>query len=144
MSEQTLDLLTIVAEVLDGVDAPLSIQDNSYPRSYPTDPIGMVCDSAPAYRVLVVVNGPMLLPGGPWVSVTHTKRFGFTPIRDGYTYLEPPDGVDRTSAAQVKEWLADVLPGVVATHAPRAAEARAADAGQSGPVEAWDAIRRLD
>lgn len=143
MSAQKLDLLPIVAEVLTGVDAPLSIQDNSYPRTYPTDPIGMVCDSAPAYRVLVVVNGP-LPPGGPWVSVTHTERFGFTPMRDGYTYLEPPESVDRDNPGSVKAWLAPELTAAVERHAPFAAKAKAADVGETGPVEAWDAIRRLD
>lgn len=143
MSE--LDLLGVVADVLAGSEHPVSIRDNrpSNWRPVPTDPIGMVCDSPPAYMVLVVVNWQSRSEGFPWVAVTHTKRFGFTPSTDGYTYLEPPDTVDRDDLGAVRAWLVPELLAAVELHAPFAAKARADDAGKAGPVEAWDAIREI-
>lgn len=141
------DLLLCVAKVLADSPHPLSIQDNRYSHRapIPTDLIGMICTSPPAYRVLVVVNWqPGYCKGGPWVSVTHTERFGFTPRLEGYTFLEPPDGVDRDDPEAVKTWIGPVLLEAVERHAPFAAKAKTDDAGTPGPTEAWDAVERLD
>jgi hypothetical protein len=99
-------------------------------------------DDDPAYCVLVTVNG-IMLSGCPWVAVTHTEQFGFTPTRDGYTYLEPPVGVDREDREAVVAWLRPVLEAAIVKHVPAAEKARADDAPISGPVEARDAITRI-
>lgn len=141
MSEQALELLSIVAEAL----ARVSIQDNTRPRPAPTDPLGMMCDCPPAYHVVVAVNWVQgYAKGAPWVSVSHTERFGIGPIDSPITFLEPPEGVDRDDPEAVTTWLVPELLAAVERHAPAAAKAKADDVGEPGPVEAWDAIRRLD
>lgn len=140
------DLMPIVIEALAGLDAPIAITDNRYSHRRPIshDPIAMVCDSPPAYHVQVCVNWqPGYVRTGPWVSVTHTGRFGFTPMNDGYTYLTPPAEVDESDPEAVTAWLTPALREAVARHAPEAAAAKAAETDKPGPHEAWDAVRRL-
>jgi hypothetical protein len=138
-----IDLLPLVRDVLADVDAPVCVRDLRRPPPPVSDPLAMVAQADPAYHVVVNVVG---FPSGPWVSVVHTERFGFTPPGgiEAYTYLgPPPDGVDPDDRCQVTAWLSGELQAAVALHAPLAERARAADAGKPGPVEARDAIRRI-
>jgi hypothetical protein len=139
-----IDLLRIVAGALADSPHPVSIKDNRGPSKVPTDPIGLVCDSPPAYHVFVSVNWtPGYAPGAPWVAVTHSGRFGMTPIVGGYTYLAPPEGVNCSDPTAINAWLTPALRAAVAEHAPHAAKAKADDTGTPGPVEAWDALRQI-
>jgi hypothetical protein len=102
----------------------------------------VIASLPPAYCVLVAVNG-IRLSGDAWVTVTYTGRFGFTPTLDGYTFLEPPTGVDREDREAVMAWLRPALEAAIVKHVPAAEKARADDAHISGPVEPWVAITRI-
>lgn len=139
----TVDVLRITRKALLGLGPPIYLKDNTRSRPVPTDILAMINEGPPAYHVLVAVNGAGMGCLGPWVAVTHTSRFGFTPTNDGYTYLYPPPDLDQGDPVAVTAWLVPALLKAVVQHAPLAAAAKTGDVGLTGPVEARDAITRV-
>lgn len=143
------DVMRIVTDTVSGVQAvaPVHVEDNRYETRLAQcggDPLQVETvpwETPPEYHVFVVVDGPSWV--FPWVQVTHTGRYGFTPGMDEYTYLTPPVGLDRDDTEALTGWLTEALEAAVREHAPAAVRAREGQSSVAVPVEAWDAIRRI-
>ncbi|CRK59022.1 hypothetical protein [Alloactinosynnema sp. L-07] len=114
-------------------DRPVRVEDPRLRMPVPTDVLGMIATSAPAYSVQAI-------PLHYGINCIRNERFGF-PAE--YKLVENPvPQTDPTFAARLADLVLPVLDRMLAA----AAEQRAVETADLAPgesVEAWDQIKRI-